>query len=352
MNSILNKRSKEEKIGKLKNVFHSKLIRLIGISIISCCTVFVLSGAVITKYAIVINDGNTQTLVFTSKSSPVEVLKDENIPLSQYDTFDYSGLKDNKASIDINRAIPVKITADKKTTVVNLTEGTVADALDSAKIKVAETDLLNVSKTEPICKDMEVRINRVTYKEVKKVKEIPCEIVKVKTQALKKGVTQTLIAGSNGTLEEISKQTLIDGEVVSTQFIKTQTTKKPSTARVLVGDPTAPTSQVIAPASFKLDKNNNPVSYKKKLVGKATAYSTFGRPTWLKPGYVAMNTNLFPKGTKVYIKTPNGSFIYGYSDVRDTGPAVKSGEILVDLFFNTYEQSCNFGAKQVEVYIL
>ncbi|MEG2813878.1 MAG: 3D domain-containing protein, partial [Oscillospiraceae bacterium] len=307
---------------------------------------------VVTKYAVMINDGDKQTLVFTSKSSPIEILEDEEIPLAKFDTFDYSGISQNKASIKINRAMPIKITADKKTTIVNLTNGTVSDALQKAKISVSQNDLINVAPTEPICKDMEIKINRVIEKDIKTVKEIPCEVIKLPTRTLKKGETKTLVAGVNGKIEEVSKQTIIDGEVVKTELVKKQKTKNPSTARILVGDPNAPVSQVIPSKPIELDKNKNPVSYKRKVVGKATAYSTFGRPTWLKPGYVAMDLSAYPRGTQVYIKTPNASYVYGYSLVKDTGPAVRSGEILVDLFFNSYEESCQFGAKQVEVYIL
>ena len=129
-------------------------------------------------------------------------------------------------------------------------------------------------------------------------------------------------------------------------------TKKPVAARVLIGDPNAPVSQLIPATDIVLDANGNPVNYKYKVTGKATAYSALGRPTSLKPGNVAMNLSQFPRGTKLYIKTPDGSFVYGYSVVADTGPAVTNGTCLVDLFFATYRESCLFGAKTVEIYVL
>ncbi len=128
--------------------------------------------------------------------------------------------------------------------------------------------------------------------------------------------------------------------------------KNPIAAKMLVGDPNAPTSQLIPQEPIELDANGNPVNYIRKVTGKATAYSSRSNRASLKPGNVAMKLSQFPKGTKLYIKTPNGSFTYGYSVVKDTGTALKDGRILVDLFFDSYKESCLFGAKTVEVYVL
>ena len=211
---------------------------------------------------------------------------------------------------------------------------------------------MNAAVEEPVYDGMQVEINRVTYETVTKQSEIPFDTVEFPTRTLAKGKTRTLSEGKNGVQETQMKRTYIDGVLVEEEVLSEAVASSPVAARVLVGDPNAPVSQLIPSSDIALDANGNPVSYKYKVTGKATAYSALGRPTKLKPGNVAMNLSQFPRGTKLYIKTPDGSFVYGYSVVADTGPAVRNGVCLVDLFFSTYTESCLFGAKTVEIYVL
>ena len=44
--------------------------------------------------------------------------------------------------------------------------------------------------------------------------------------------------------------------------------------------------------------------------------------------------------------------VYGYAVATDTGIAVQKGQILVDLFYETYAESVINGAIQVNVYVV
>ena len=57
-------------------------------------------------------------------------------------------------------------------------------------------------------------------------------------------------------------------------------------------------------------------------------------------------------GTKLYIASPDGSVVYGYAIASDTGGALMSGRVLVDLYYNTLGECVNFGRRQMNVYIL
>ena len=54
----------------------------------------------------------------------------------------------------------------------------------------------------------------------------------------------------------------------------------------------------------------------------------------------------------LYITSTDGSFVYGYAVATDTGIAVQKGQILVDLFYETYAESVINGAIQVNVYVV
>ena len=93
------------------------------------------------------------------------------------------------------------------------------------------------------------------------------------------------------------------------------------------------------------------------LSGKTTAYyaaagagTASGRKA--QYGVVAVNPNVIPYGTRLYICSADGRTVYGYAIAADTGTTLMAGTVLVDLFYNTYAQCCWFGAKQMNVYIL
>ena len=101
---------------------------------------------------------------------------------------------------------------------------------------------------------------------------------------------------------------------------------------------------------------NAPASYSQVLTGKATGYySRTGKGSsglGLGYGTVAVDPSVIPYGTLLYITSTDGSFVYGYAVATDTGIAVQKGQILVDLFYETYAESVINGAIQVNVYVV
>ena len=102
----------------------------------------------------------------------------------------------------------------------------------------------------------------------------------------------------------------------------------------------------------------NGYSYKKKFTMTATAYSTdpsenagytvsaMGNP--LGYGIVAVDPNVIPLGSTVYVTAPDGSWVYGVASAEDTGGAIKGNKI--DLCF-PYNNDA-FGRRSCVVYVL
>ena len=107
---------------------------------------------------------------------------------------------------------------------------------------------------------------------------------------------------------------------------------------------------------IKLDANGNPVNYKSKTTVRATAYTYTGNNCSTgvapQPGYLAVNPNVIPYGTKMYIKSADGSIVYGYAVAADTGGFVRRYPNGIDLFMSTQSACTSFGVRNMEVYIL
>lgn len=92
------------------------------------------------------------------------------------------------------------------------------------------------------------------------------------------------------------------------------------------------------------------------MTSRATAYTYTGHNCATgvapQPGYIAVNPNVIPYGTKMFIKTADGGVIYGYAVAADTGGFIKNHPTGVDLFMATRSECVSFGVRNVEIYIL
>lgn len=115
-------------------------------------------------------------------------------------------------------------------------------------------------------------------------------------------------------------------------------------------------SMVDMPGTF-VDDSGNIVTYEKMLSGSCTAYTASpGAITSIglapQVGYVAVDPDIIPYGTKMYICSEDGSVVYGYATAADTGGAMLSGRRLIDLYYDTEHECIQFGVRHMNVYIL
>lgn len=347
----------------LKNKFTSnankisRRTKVIAVSVLSTFVVSVLfTGITLANKAVYIKDGETETVVYTFMNDPYKILASQDFEITDDDTVVYNKLDNNKAEIIVTRAFEISISvADKKQTVL-VSSGTVADALKKADITVSGTDRLNVALSENVHENTDIIIDKVEVKtETKKVK-VNYKTVTKKSSSLLKGERVVKNKGKKGTALTTTETVVVNGEVESSKVISKTVTKKAKKRVVLVGTKPATGVDKIGGAGTIKYKGKK-LKYSKKLVGSATAYSApkgagtaSGRRA--KYGNVAVNPKVIPYGTKLFIKTTDGSLVYGRAVAADTGGALASGKALVDLYFNTYNQCCKFGRRQVEVYVL
>lgn len=113
-----------------------------------------------------------------------------------------------------------------------------------------------------------------------------------------------------------------------------------------------------APATAKAPANA-PENFKEVLNVKATAYAPgphdndqWGDKTFMgttvRPGVIAVDPNIIPLGSRVYIEYPDGTGHYAVAE--DTGGAIKGNRI--DIAMNSVGQAYDFGIQNVKVYVV
>lgn len=136
--------------------------------------------------------------------------------------------------------------------------------------------------------------------------------------------------------------------------------------------PASPTSEKATPSEHGQNQNAKnkseqskdssakaPTNYEKVLDIKATAYAPgahdndqWGDKTFLgtdiRPGVIAVDPNVIPLKSKVYIQYPDGHGEYAVAE--DTGGAIKGNRI--DIAKTSVDHALDFGKKDVKVFIV
>ena len=101
--------------------------------------------------------------------------------------------------------------------------------------------------------------------------------------------------------------------------------------------------------------NGETLTFNSAKTMKGTAYTTGGRVgsvtasgTPVHVGVVAVDRNVIPLGTKVYVVSNDGAYVYGFAVAEDTG--VRGN--VIDLYMDTNRECIQFGVRQCTVYIL
>ena len=87
----------------------------------------------------------------------------------------------------------------------------------------------------------------------------------------------------------------------------------------------------------------------------ATAYfnqGTTATGTTARSGVVAVDPRVIPHGTRMFIVTNDGEYIYGIATAEDTGHPNHISGNRIDLFFDTLNECIIFGYRECTVYFL
>lgn len=310
---------------------------------------------------------------FDSTSNTVLALSDASAKTSAVIPTVAADKEENES--EVNKIGLCKVTVVKhggKPQIVIVRNATVKKALVACHTTLGSNDEVNAKLSDPVYNGMKIIINEVKYKNKTVTEKISYSAFKKKypkesTSKLSKNgkvlVNKTVqVKYVNGkkkseTVKSISYKAVDvvsapkyygsekSGRSVNSKSVKNA--KKYSQLNTV--------SQLTPSKDFKLDKNGVPLNYKRKITGTASAYSCGTHTATgkrVKPGYIAVNPKQIPYGTKLFIRTPDGKYIYGYASAEDTGGFVSWGNTLADLYMRSERDCINFGRRTIEIYVL
>ena len=329
--------------------------RVLAFCVMVVCLVATLGVTAANLRLTYVTDSNgAKQVILTSATDPAKVMNLSGIQSEEGDQVYYTAFSGNLATLNIERAFSVNVQADGQTYPVKMVYGTVADALQRACITLEGYDYTEPALDRLVTAGTPIVVHRVDYQERVETQAIPYDTEYVYTSLYFRntGRTTTVQHGAEGQQTVTTRDRYVDGELENSIVVDSTTTVQPTNHVIKTYGAGAPVSPLTGPDGT----TNAPASYSKVLTGKATGYySKTGKGSsglGLGYGTVAVDPDVIPYGTKLYITSTDGKFVYGYAVATDTGIAVQKGQILVDLFYETYAESVINGAIQVNVYVV
>ena len=303
-------------------------------------------------------DGTTRTVKLYYGDTIAEAVEESGFTLGENDVLsvDADTILREDAEVSITRYYHVTLAHDGEEQTLLVKEGDVASALEAANLTLGKEDYTDVPLDQALTEGLVVTVSRVTYEETQETEAVAYSTKEEKTDSLYEGETKVKTEGVEGERTIVYRNKMVNGKVVETEEISNEVTTEPVDKVVLVGTKKKPSGYAsISSDGTLIDHNGNRVSYKKAFTGRCTAYTGGGWTATGRPaqyGNIAVNPDVIPYGSKLYICSQDGSVVYGYAIAADTGGFASKGYIMADLYFDTYEECANFGVRNMTIYVL
>lgn len=344
-----------------------KLTRTAALLLAILCVAFLLAQTAFAKNTYLINDGD-RVLIHTSYATdPTAVLGEAGLALGAEDTYTtQSGF--GMSQIIVQRKQNITIYHGGRTMLVSSYGETVSALLHRLNVTLAQGDLITVPMDTVTYDGMVLTISRATQTEETYTAPIAHDVIYCYDASLKAGEQQVLTPGTDGQVLCSAIVSYVDDQEISRQITSEIVIRQPVAQIVAIGTYVDPTVDVSAPEEPVLPDmpvegegvitiaSGEVLEVVKKLNVQATAYSCNGLPgvtfsgTPARVGAIAVDPSVIPLGTRMYIVSDDGAYIYGEAVAEDIGGGIKGNKI--DLYFDTFDECRAFGVRDCTVYIL
>ncbi len=345
------------KLNKFAMRKDNALVRLMIMLIVPAILIGSVSMHAYAESGYVIYDGEERRVIISEATEPSEVLLDAGIELNRADIIEMNedGMR---PEITVVRNQLIRINNGGQAVVTNAYGGTVGELLESTNMTLNEGDAIDVPLETEVYDGMELNIDRwVTVTETI-TESIPYETEYVQTGKMLKGDEKVVTEGVDGELTHTATVTYFNGQEVAREIVSSEQTVAPVNKVVKQGTLEAEKGKLTIGDGVIVTADGEVYTYNRTMKVKATAYThtdkgcnkTTATGTTVHWGTVAVDPRMIPYGTKMFIVSNDGSFVYGLSAAEDCGGAIKGNR--VDLYMPTTRQCYNFGVRNCTIYFL
>lgn len=369
------------------------LRRLIVVAVLAAAVGALLSQTVFAQTSYIITDGDRVTVHRSYSSDPYEVLTEAGIELEEEDTYE-TGYADGMNQITVRRMQMVTVINRGAQSVIGTYGETTGSLLARMGITPGTGDTLSCSSETQTYDGMTIELVHTETRIEEEDTVVPYPVNYYEDPDLEPDAEIVLVAGQNGLTHVKSEVTYRNGKEVSRVIVQETVKMKPVTQLVIRGvdrtimeQPADPEpAEQAAPAASSgtasgssssgssssggsrydgsaetsgnviMTSSGESYTYVDVMTCSATAYTCEGyvghtySGTLARVGAIAVDPTVIPLGTKMYVVSNDGQYVYGYCVAEDIGGGIKGNKI--DLYFDTYAECWDFGVRMCTVYIL
>lgn len=264
----------------------------------------------------------------------------------------------------------ITLVVDGKKKEISTFTGNVEELLIEQEVKYDTNDIINLPLDTKLTDGMNVEVTDVMVKIEKESKVVDFETEIVKDREMKKGTTSVSVEGKNGENELVYEVTYHNGKQVGKKFIEENVITNPVNKVVkegtkeeikveevkevkkeeepkIIEEPVKEETTKEVEQVKETSESSEVSNLGTHMVVESTSYcqgSVTATGTQARWGVIAVDPNVIPFGTKVYIPQFDKVFI-----AEDTGGAIKGNKI--DIFMNSESQCIQWGRRTIDIYI-
>ena len=239
--------------------------------------------------------------------------------------------------------------------------------LNTLNIILEPEDILSHDPEEPTRDGMEITVTRILTRQEVYTTAIAHETSRVQNPSIPAGTESVLVEGRDGEMLCTAEVTYVNGREVSRQMLEQTVLQSAVEELIAVGTVDA---EAIEAAST--DSETTPIigenyiilptgevlTYSDTATIRATAYThtdagcdmTTYTGTTVHKGTVAVDPRYIPYGTRMFIVSNDGAYVYGIAVAEDCGGDIKGDRM--DLYFPTFNECIQFGRRVCTIYFL
>ena len=333
------------------------LIRIITLAL-PLCLILLLSQTAFAKNTYVITDGDRVFTYTTSATDPRQVLGEAGLELDENDTYTtQEGNGTSEITVCRNQTIYINYYGEEITAASH--GETVEELLHRLNLSLGENDTISWPLSDDTFDGMRLRVENVIHQTQTYTDTSPHETRYCYDPSLPEGMEQIGVEGVDGELLCTATVTYVNRQEVSRTLL-TQTVTRSAVEEVIAigtGLAAAPASDAHMPIitdNMIILPTGEVLTYVATTTGRATAYclrGTTATGTSAQEGVVAVDPRFIPFGTRMFIITSDGSYVYGIAAAEDAGDGNIVGN-RIDIWLPTWSECIQFGCRECTIYIL
>ena len=180
---------------------------------------------------------------------------------------------------------------------------------------------------------------------------------------LNSGIQEVLTLGADGELLCTADVLYVNGEEVERAVLSETVTRAPVAEIIAIGtgvdgEASAPDAMPVIADGYITLPTGEVLTYSDTATIRATAYThtdagcdmTTYTGTTVHKGTVAVDPRYIPYGTRMFIVSNDGAYVYGISVAEDCGGDIKGDRM--DLYFPPFDECIQFGRRVCTIYFL